>query len=69
MREDIKQVIEENEDFFRGRYDVAETLRGKLYFIEYTEENDEYMSFTGFETAEQLKELIELISTGRLYPE
>lgn len=69
MREDIKQVIEENEDFFRGRYDVAETLKGKFYFIEYSKENDEYMSFTGFETAEQLKELIELIRTGRLYPE
>lgn len=69
MREDINKVINEYEEFFRGRFDVAETLKGKFYFIEYSKENDEYMSFTGFETAEQLKELIELISTGRLYPE
>ncbi|MDE6915798.1 MAG: hypothetical protein K2P39_03245 [Lachnospiraceae bacterium] len=69
MREDIKQVIMENEEFFRGRFDVAETSKGRLYFVEYAKENDAYMSFSGFETANQLEELIELIRTGRLYPE
>lgn len=69
MRENINQVVRENEAFFRGRFDIAETLQGKFYFVEYAEGNEEYMSFTGFETAEQLKELIDLISTGRLYPE
>ena len=69
MQEDIKQVVRENEAFFRGRFDIDETLQGKLYFVEYAEGNEAYMSFTGFETTEQLKELIDLISTGRLYPE
>ena len=69
MREDIKKVLNEYEEFFGGRFDVAETWKGRLYFIEYAEGNDEYMSFTEFETADQLKELIVLISTGKLYPE
>lgn len=68
MREDVKQVVKENEEFFRGRFDIAETLKGRLYFMEYAKENDGYMSFSEFETAEQLKELIDPIRTGKLYP-
>lgn len=70
MRNDIKKVIKENKNFFMSsRYDIAETLKGRLYFVEYAAENDKYMSFSGFESAEQLKELIDLINTGKLYPE
>lgn len=62
MREDVNQVINENKDFFRGRFDVTESLQGRFYFIEYAAKNDEYMSFCEFDTAEQLREMIQSIT-------
>ena len=62
MRDDIMQVINENQEFFRGRFDVAESLKGRLYFIEYAAGNDGYMSFCEFGTAQQLREIIGAVS-------
>ncbi|MDE7476483.1 MAG: hypothetical protein K2M91_00795 [Lachnospiraceae bacterium] len=65
MRDDIMQVINENQEFFGdSRFDVAESLKGRLYFVEYAAGNNEYMSFCEFGTAQQLREIIESISGG-----
>ena len=66
MRDDIMQVINENQEFFTGRFDVAESLKGRLYFIEYAAGNNEYMSFCEFGTMQQLREIIGSISGGAL---
>ena len=55
----IEKILEEYKDYLdKTNYDVCRSIKGKWFFFQYGEKNDDYECFYSFSNAEELEQII-----------